>query len=464
MPYTGLESMEEPRRVQTLDVTVWLLCAVFFVEGADVALLPASYRALETDIGLTPSGLALMAMCQAVVQSASAPVWGVLVDSGTSGKRILVLGSLCWGILTLLLAGATSLTTMVMLRLLNGLALATLTPVSQAIVADITAPAQRGSIFGLTGFTRMLGMALASLLTTSMSQQVLLGYRGWRVAFAIVAILSLLLGLALQIAMKDHRRPATEVSLTRELAAFGSYFRTATFMYLVLQGCFGSVPWSVQSFMTMFFQYCGISDYNAGLLLLFFNFSSALGNLLGGIVGDQLAKINKYRGRAYTAQLSVLLGMVTFWAIMRMPRNPGSTHLFGFLLLAFGLTATWCSAGCNKPAMIEVVPPSGCGKVSALLQALEGSSAALFGAPVVGFLAEHVFHYKPQHLSISEMPINVAGRPLQDTTSKLGTLIHSFCRSCEGTQPGCPGTSNDLDDAAALVRLLLLLRETAVRI
>merc|ERR1712087_801070 len=55
---------------------------------------------------------------------------------------------------------------------------------------------------------------------------------------------------------------------------------------------------------------------------------------------------------------------------------------------------SWCSAGVNRPILSEIVQPGKRASIVAWVAACEGSSAALFGAPIVGFLAEDVFGYK----------------------------------------------------------------------
>lgn len=40
--------------------------------------------------------------------------------------------------------------------------------------------------------------------------------------------------------------------------------------------------------------------------------------------------------------------------------------------------------------------------------AIEGACAAVFGAPVVGFLAEHSFGYVQNHMRASDLPVEVA--------------------------------------------------------
>lgn len=384
---------------------IGLLYAVCIVEGADIQLLPSTFRALEADLGLSPTDLATLGLCQALAASLTTPVWGILVDNGCSGKRILVCGSIAWAILTLLLAFVTHFHAMLVLRTLNGIALASLTPVSQAIIVSITPPAERGARFGMCGGAMNLGMVLCSVFATSMSNTVVFGLDGWRVAFTVVSMVSLSLAFVLATCMEDIRHQDWRATdLYNELRTFLSYFKIPSFVIIVCQGCLGSVPWSSLAFLTMFFQYIGIPDNRAALLYAVMLVALGLGHIVGGHIGDGLTKISRFHGRPLTAQISVLCGIPCVWLMLGcVPRQPSSWLTYALLLTCFGITASWCSSGVNRPIFTEVVPSGSQGRVIAWLAALEGSSAACFGGPMVGLLAETTFGYRPQQEQVQDI-------------------------------------------------------------
>jgi len=389
--------------------TFWLLYAVNFVEGADWQLLPSTLRALEAEIGLSPSDLATLGLCQGLAQSISTPIWGIYVDSGRSGKTLLVFGAAAWGVLTLLLACVTDWYGMLVLRTLNGFALATLTPVSQAIIAGLTPPQDRGTYFGWCGFAMLMGNVSCALLATSISNRSIYGYGGWRVAFAVVAMLSFLLSAALMVCMRDVRRNEWRtVDVATELRAFMGYFKIGSFSVIVIQGVFGSVPWSALMFLIMFFQYIGMTDHDSAVLYASMTIALAFGNVIGGFVADCLARWSRFHGRPLAAQVSVAAGIPLVFAVLQyVPRKVESLFIYAVLLCTFGLTASWCSGGVNRPILTEVVPESGHARVISWLTALEGSSAACLGGPLVGLLAEKVFGYKPQKKMVSEIPDDI---------------------------------------------------------
>ena len=74
---------------------------------------------------------------------------------------------------------------------------------------------------------------------------------------------------------------------------------------LVVQGVVGGMPWNAVGYFTMWLQTLGFSDMPAGALTALFWGGTALGNLLGGIVGDVLAKRLPNVGRQLTCQVSI---------------------------------------------------------------------------------------------------------------------------------------------------------------
>ncbi|CAE8585645.1 unnamed protein product [Polarella glacialis] len=183
------------------------LGAVSALEGADAMLLPASFRALQLDLALTPLDLASMSLAQALMSSLAAPVWGILADRGVLPRRIiLAFGALGWGVVTLLLAAASSRNSMLLLRAVNGSLLACLGPVCQGIVADVTAESKRGEVLGLLGFLTLVGSMLASLITTPISRQMVLGVQGWRVAFSGIGAASIFVAILIWAQMEEPEK------------------------------------------------------------------------------------------------------------------------------------------------------------------------------------------------------------------------------------------------------------------
>lgn len=387
--------------------TCLLLCMVGFIEGADMQLLPATFRALEADLGLSPTNLGQMSLAQSLFMALSAPIWGALADRG-SRKSLLVWSCLAWGVFTTLLALSDSMEQMLVLRALHGTTLASLGPIAQSLVADVTESSRRGAAFGRVYFATALGMILASQIGTSFAEETLaFSIRGWRLVFSFVAALSVVTAVVIRFAMEEPPRASLsgsaeafpEVASTcsgtmrEELRRAQTLARIPTFNVIVLQGIFGTVPWNAMGFMTMYLQYCGHSDSAAAMVVSGLLFGRALGGIAGGLLGDALARRCPAHGRPLTAELSVLMGIPL---VATLVSTAGELEARALAAIAFslGFVASWCSAGANLPMLAEVVDPSRRASVVAWLAALSGSSGALFGAPVVGLLSERVFGYQ----------------------------------------------------------------------
>eukprot|EP00913_Durusdinium_trenchii_P019173 g18019.t1 len=127
----------------------------------------------------------------------------------------------------------------------------------------------------------------------------------------------LFLCLDTQVFMREARREKSWSSGGRagcagakeEMQKLGGYFRKPTFLCLVGQGLFGAIPWNAFGYSTMYFQVNGLSDAAAAGLSTLAHLSNATGHLLGGFIGDAMAKRCPLHGRPFTANFSVSCGI-----------------------------------------------------------------------------------------------------------------------------------------------------------
>eukprot|EP00448_Togula_jolla_P009783 CAMPEP_0170600070 /NCGR_PEP_ID=MMETSP0224-20130122/17141_1 /TAXON_ID=285029 /ORGANISM="Togula jolla, Strain CCCM 725" /LENGTH=452 /DNA_ID=CAMNT_0010924777 /DNA_START=48 /DNA_END=1406 /DNA_ORIENTATION=+ len=376
------------------------------IKGADLQLLPASFRAMEVDLHTAPFTLALLALCQGVSAAATGPIWGNLVDSGVSRKMLLVIGSGCWGLCTFLLAFVSTLTSMALLRVFNGAALSMLLPVVQSFVAELAGKEDRGSVFGWLYFSSNLGQLLACLFVTPISSQKVFGMDGWRFALAVTGALSW--SVMLIIPSMIHEEPPTfrphRLGIQREIRKLNSFIRIPTFCVIILQGVFGTVPGAAFSFITMFFQYMGISDFEVALVIALRVIGEACGGLLGGTVGDGLHNWSHKYGRALTAQISILSSIpMVLLIFLCIPRNVTMITAFGGLLFLHGVMGAWVAPGCICPIMCEIVPRSSLASAYAWELALVFCSGNLFGPMMVGLLSQQIFGYTLSDEPVSQM-------------------------------------------------------------
>jgi len=400
---------------------IMLLCAVSAVEGADLALLPASMFALQRDFGFGPGHLATMSLWQAIFQAVAAPAWGVLADRRIFQRRsILAMGCAGWGVATLLLASVDSFVPMVFLRSVNGVMLASLRPISNGLVPDFVEATGRGNVYGYIQLSMNLGNMVCALVVTPIAGVALAGglVHGWRLAFVAVGFLSLALAVGVILTMweppfgkagevdeaedvegpdsnADTNKPSWRQALWEEALRLRSYLQTPTFGLIVFQGLFGMIPWNALGYLTFFLQTAGLSGSQAAFITAFGTAAQAVGALLGGVIGDFAAKRLPDHGRPFVAQVSVVAGIPLIWLLF-LGVNPGPDHFMWYCIVygLLGLVATWCGAGVNWPIFTEIVPAEGRSAVVAWDTSFEGISGAVFGNLAVSFLAERCFGYR----------------------------------------------------------------------
>eukprot|EP00403_Amphidinium_massartii_P011122 CAMPEP_0178422568 /NCGR_PEP_ID=MMETSP0689_2-20121128/27242_1 /TAXON_ID=160604 /ORGANISM="Amphidinium massartii, Strain CS-259" /LENGTH=523 /DNA_ID=CAMNT_0020044139 /DNA_START=58 /DNA_END=1629 /DNA_ORIENTATION=+ len=407
--------------------TVLLICIVSFIEGADTQLLPATFRALEIDLNLSPQGLGRMSLAQSLFMAVAAPVWGSLADR-YSRKLLMIVSCVAWACLTQLLALSQSAEVMLILRCLHGAALASMVPIAGSVVADVTEVHHRGVGFGLVYSAAGVGHIVAAMVCTTIANRTFdYGIRGWRLAFSAVAVFSLCSAFMLAVWMEEPRResgsstsralplPASDgpeqvsrmqhfrAVLQAEASRIHELLRKRTFFIIVLQGIFGSIPWNSMGFMTMYLQYCGHSDRMAATIVSMTHMGKMGGGITGGLIGDAMARRSPTMGRPFTAVISVLSGIPSTVLLVEfaVESEPPLLIALSFLL---GFTASWCGAGVNRPILAEVADSHGRASIMAWLVALEGTSASFFGAPVVGYLAETYFGYAKLPADDAKLP------------------------------------------------------------
>eukprot|EP00928_Gymnodinium_smaydae_P013117 TRINITY_DN14783_c0_g2_i1.p1 TRINITY_DN14783_c0_g2~~TRINITY_DN14783_c0_g2_i1.p1 ORF type:complete len:501 (-),score=110.85 TRINITY_DN14783_c0_g2_i1:59-1516(-) len=424
------------------DLQVVLILAVCILDGADQGLLGATFRSLEESLGLTPAQLGLMGLAQASTMALAGPAWGWLCDSGFASRRQLMsAGALGWGSMMICTGLAKNVSTLVLVRLLNGAFLASLMPLSQGWVADFVAPEFRGATFGYLQSAQAFGGIVSSATTVAIaSKRFMVGsasVEGWRLMSHAVGVLSLMLAGVLFALMHDRKEAhkgsdehseSSAVSLSSGpravLENLRNHWRIPSFRTIIAQGVVGSIPWNAMSFETMFLLYLGFEPEQLSFITLCLAPTHILGGIVGGYIGDWAARRSPNHGRAYTAQVSVASGIpAAFVLIVVLPNTVGASLRWYLLVKTFfNLTATWCLAGVNRPLLNDIVDSRCRASIVAWDCALEGTVAAIFGMPFLGFLAERGFGYVPTKQAVAAMAPELRQTNLHALQSALSVM------------------------------------------
>lgn len=373
--------------------TQFVLCALAMLEGADNQLLGASLKTTGQELKFTLDSLAVMSLAQGVAANAACPFWGVMADRGIMRQKdLMMIAALGQGAITILLALATQYGNyMIFLRAMNGLFLAGLRPLANGVVAKTTSGNLQGKIFARILIFMNLGGSICSFVVTPMAaipfEFMGLEFNGWRPAWIMVGLLSLAVSALTAAFMEEApaKRTRPEQSMVAavkdEMGLFWSFLTIPTFGIMVIQGIFGSLPWTVLWMATRYYQIGGsMSDPTVGLLVGLSPVSAMVGTLLGGWISDTAQMKFGAHGRPLIAQVSIITAVpflfLTFYGI---PPEYGGFWIYLALFSMFGLLGQWPLAGCNWPVLSQIVPEDIRSRVLAVEGALENTLANMAG-------------------------------------------------------------------------------------
>lgn len=427
---------------------VAFLILIMITDGSDGALFPNVSKALERTVGFEVTILGQMATLQGFVQAFFGPFWGVMCARGyMQRKTILATMTILQGLATILMSfqipaasdpsspsySPSGWYIMMALRGLNGACLAGLLPVANSIIADRFDDAIRGRMFALMNMSRGLGATLFGALYSITSEWCPsegrwescelpgtdcnaptldpndnkcacgAGLIGWQWAFILTGTACVVFGPVIYFKMTPPPVTAKDVSngneniVVSELKALAALlWNTPTFGILVVQGCFGGLPWSALQFRSFFFETAGLTKGEVTTIMTTIGFVGIFGGGFSGWLSDYLTSIWPMHGRILNAEFSVYGGVpfafFTFSAAVA-PTPENAFTYFMTLSILMHLICGGVGGGTNAPILSQLAEPSERALVIAWQASLEGSIAS-FGPLVFTFLNAY-FGYDP---------------------------------------------------------------------
>ncbi|XP_030924008.1 uncharacterized protein LOC115950875 isoform X1 [Quercus lobata] len=392
--------------MKTETLTLVLVNLAGIMERADESLLPGVYKEVGEALHTDPTGLGSLTLFRSIVQSSCYPLAAYLAVRHNRA-HVIALGAFLWAAATFLVAISSTFFQVAVSRGLNGIGLAIVTPAIQSLVADSTDDSNRGMAFGWLQLTGNLGSIIGGLSSVLIASTSFMGIPGWRIAFVLVGLVSVIVGTLVYLFANDpnfsetdrakggiHRKPFW-LEVKDVIKEAKSVMRIPSFQIIVAQGVSGSFPWSALSFTTMWLELIGFSHKTTALLWTLFIIAASLGGLFGGKMGDSLAKRLPNSGRILLSQISsgsaIPLAAIL---LLVLPDDPSTGFMHGLVLFVMGLSISWNAPATNNPIFAEIVPEKSRTSIYALDRSFE-SILSSFAPPVVGILAQHVYSYKP---------------------------------------------------------------------
>ncbi|CAL1385782.1 unnamed protein product [Linum trigynum] len=425
-------------------LTLLLVNLAGIMERADESLLPGVYKEVGAALHTDPTGLGSLTLFRSIVQSSCYPLAAYLA-SRHNRAHVIALGAFLWAAATFLVAISSSFLQVAISRGLNGIGLAIVTPAIQSLVADSTDDSNRGTAFGWLQLTANLGSIIGGLCSVLIASTTVMGIPGWRVAFHLVAIISVVVGILVRLFAHDpqfsndnnkqptkqqqkNSPPRTFISEMKDLMKEAkSVMKIPSFQIIVAQGVSGSFPWSALSFAPMWLELVGFSHEKTAVLMALFTIALSLGGLFGGKMGDALARRLPDSGRIVLSQISsgsaIPLAAVL---LLVLPDDPSTGFIHGLVLFIMGLSISWNGPATNNPIFAEIVPEKSRTSIYALDRSFE-SILASFAPPVVGILAQHVYGYKaPKRSSMAGSTVQIE-TDRENAASLAKALYSAIC-------------------------------------
>ncbi|KVI07267.1 uncharacterized protein LOC112509827 [Cynara cardunculus var. scolymus] len=387
-------------------VTLILVNLAGIMERADESLLPGVYKEVGEELHADPTRLGSLTLFRSMVQASCFPLAAYLAVRHNRA-HIIAYGAFLWAAATFLVAFSSSFFQVAISRALNGIGLAIVAPAIQSLVADATNDENRGTAFGWLQLTSNLGSIIGGLLALLIASTTFMGIAGWRIAFHLVGIISVVVGILVRLFADDPRfsrgiEPENVVksrSLWSEIKDLmqeaKSVVKVQSFQIIVAQGVTGSFPWSALSFAPMWLELTGFSHKKTAFLISLFVLGNSLGGLFGGRVGDLLSKQFPSSGRILLAQISsasaIPLGALL---LLALKDDPSALFAHAFVLFVTGFFISWNAPATNNPIFAEIVPEKSRTSIYALDRSFE-SILSSFAPPIVGILAQHVYGFVP---------------------------------------------------------------------
>ncbi|CAL5368626.1 unnamed protein product [Camellia sinensis] len=386
-------------------LTLLLVNLAGIMERADESLLPGVYKEVGAALHTDPTGLGSLTLFRSIVQSACYPLAAYLA-ARHNRAHVIALGAFLWAAATFLVAISSTFFEVAVSRGLNGIGLAIVTPAILSLVADSTDETNRGMAFGWLQLAGNFGSIIGGLCSVLIASTSFMGIAGWRIAFHLVGLISVIVGVLVHLFANDPRfsdgnakaqipnKPfwSEMKDLVKEAK---SVMKISSFQIIVAQGVAGSFPWSALSFAPMWLELIGFSHKTVAILWTLFVMAGSLGGLFGGKMGDILGQRFPNSGRIILSQISSVSAIpLAAILLLVLPDDPSTAFMHGLIMFIMGLCISWNGPATNSPIFAEIVPERSRTTIYALDRSFE-SILSSFAPPVVGILAQHVFGYKP---------------------------------------------------------------------
>jgi predicted MFS family arabinose efflux permease len=254
-----------------MPVVLWPLLFGNFVIGTGVMVVPGTLNEISSSLDVSVATAGQLISAAALLVCLGAPMFAAVV-AGWDRRRLLALSLVWYGAMHLACTLSTTFAALLPLRVLTMISPAIFTPQAAACVGLLVPPHERGRAITFV----FLGWSVASVLGMPIGA-VIGGTLGWRSAFALIGLLSLVGAAWVWRAMPDGVKPPA-----LSAAAWRETFRSRPLMLCVLVTMLYSAGQFVlfSYFAPYYKQKIAITPGELGLLFMWFGVFGFVGNML----------------------------------------------------------------------------------------------------------------------------------------------------------------------------------------
>ena len=312
MSQQSTPQMDAPAAISkaTRNYTLFVLVLIYASSHVDRQIVSILAESIKRDLLLSDSQLGVLIGLSFALFYATLGIPIAILADRYSRRNIIAAAVIIWSAMTALCGLAANYTQLVLARIGVGIGEAGSSPPSHSMIADLFPLESRGVAMGIYSAGINIGVFIGFLVGGWISE-----WYGWRMAFFIVGIPGVFLGLLLLFTVKEPPRTQPPRRFTGNFLGevrdtFMIMMRIPSLRHIVI-GCtlvvfvgYGSIAWNAPYFIRIH----GLSDGEAGTLLaLIGGIIGGIGTFTGGWLADLLARRDKRFYVWLTAGVKIML-------------------------------------------------------------------------------------------------------------------------------------------------------------
>ncbi len=378
-------------------ITLGLLVGMSVFLFADQRIMSAILPELSAEYGVGERMLGFIGSAFVLVGAFMSIFFGYFTDR-INRKRLLILVVII-GEIPCLLTGVPfftqTLTSFTLLRILTGIGVGGIYPITFSLISDYFREEHRASASAWMGVAWAIGMmggpAIAGYLT---------GTFGWRIAFVIAAVPNFPLVAAFALYARDPERGRTEAALESLIADGAAYdqririsdfkviFSNKTNLFTFLQGIPGTVPWGILGYWLIHFleKTRGLPKAVATTVFLMMGIGTTIGSVVFAMIGERLYRKDP-RLLPILCGAGILIGIVPAIPIVNyaISADAGSQFVLFYALAFISGFLVSVPAANVKAILMNVNRPEHRGSVFAVFNITDNLGQG-FGPAIGGIL------------------------------------------------------------------------------